>query len=128
MFQDPLVLDIWFLLHMGKNLFMWLLCLLWYPKPLGIFLHNRIGDHTRDVPCFSLGFGGTMCLIFLTCSLFVFVSLLHFIVCSSIDTPLYWFDPCPAFFHCILYICRFLAKSCVHTRIFGQKSRVHAGF
>ena len=37
MFQDPLVLDIWFLLHMGKDLFLQLLCLLWYPKPLEVF-------------------------------------------------------------------------------------------
>src|SRR5216684_1677091 len=75
-----------------------------------------------------LGFGGTMCLIFLTCSLFLLVSVLHFIVCSSIDTPLYLFDPLPSFYHFLLYICRFLAKSHVHTRIFGQKSRIHTGF
>ena len=38
------------------------------------------------------------------------------------------FEPCPAFYHCLLCIPRFLAKSCVHTWIFGQKSRIHAGF
>ena len=51
----------------------------------------------------------------------------HFYVCSSIDTPLYCFDPWPAFYHCLLCICRFLAKRRVHTRIFGQKLCIHAG-
>ena len=69
-----------------------------------------------------------MGLIFLTCSLFLPVSVLHVIVCSSIDTPLYWFNPWPAFYHCLLCIRRFLAKSHIHTWIFGQKSRMHADF
>ena len=69
-----------------------------------------------------------MCLILLTCSLFLLVYVLHFIVCSSIDTPLYWFDPWPSFYHCLLCIRRFLSKSRVHMRIFGQKSRIHAFF
>ena len=73
------------------------------PQAIGIFLRNRIGDHTGDVPCFSLGFGGTTCLILLTYSLFLIVFVLHFIVCSSIDTPLYWFDPWPTFYHSSLY-------------------------
>ena len=98
------------------------------PQAIGSFLHNRIGDHTGGVLCFSLGFGGTMCLTFLTFSLFLLVSVFHFIVCSSIDTPLYWFDPWPAFYHCLLYIHRFLAKSRIHTWIFGQKLLIHAGF
>src|SRR5882757_1251646 len=62
-----------------------------------------------------------MGLIFLTCYLFLLVSVLHFIVCSSIDTPLYWFDPWPTFYHCLLYIHRFLAKTRIHTRIFWPK-------
>ena len=37
------------------------------PQAIGISLRNRIGASARDVPCFSLGFGGTMCLILLTC-------------------------------------------------------------
>ena len=69
------------------------------PQAIGISLCNRIGDSIGDVPCFSLGFRGTMCLIFLTCSLFLLVYVLHFIVCLSIDTPLNWFDPWPAFYH-----------------------------
>ena len=98
------------------------------PQAIGISLRNRIGDSTRDVPCLSLGFGGKMCLILLTCSLFLHVSVSHFIVCSSIETPLYWFDPWPAFYHCLLCIRRFLAKSHIHTWIFGQKSCIHVGF
>ena len=77
---------------------------------------------------FFFGVGGTMGLILLTCSLFLLVSGLHFIVCSSINTPLYLFDPWPAFYHFLLCIRRFLAKSHVHTRIFGQKLHIHAGF
>ena len=69
-----------------------------------------------------------MGLILLTCSLFLLVSRLHFIVCSSMDTPLYLFDPYPAFYHCLFCIRRFLGKSRVHTRIFGQKSRIHVDF
>ena len=69
-----------------------------------------------------------MCLILLTCSLFLPVSVSYLIICSSIDTPLYWFDPWPSFYQCPLCICRFLAKSHVHTRSFGQKSRIHARF
>ena len=91
------------------------------PQAIGISLRNRIGDSAGDVPCFYLGFGGTMCLIFLTCSLFLLVSMLHFIVCSSIETPLYWFDSWPMFYHCLPCIRRFLAKSRIHTWIFGQK-------
>ena len=96
------------------------------PQAIGISLRNRIGDSAGDVPCLSLGFGGTMCLIFLTCSLFLLVYVFHFIVCSSIDTPLFWFDPW--FDHCLLCIRRFLAKSHVHMRMFGQNSHIHVGF
>ena len=75
-----------------------------------------------------LGFTGTMGLILLTFSLFLLVSVSHFIVCSSIDTPLYLFDPLPAFYHCLLCPRGFLAKSRVHTRIFGQKSSTNVDF
>ena len=98
------------------------------PQAIGISLLNRIDDSAGDVPCFYLGFAGTMGLILLTCSLFLPVSVLHVIVCSSIDTPLYWFDPWLAFYHCLLCIRRFLVKSHIHMWIFGQKSRIHTGF
>ena len=92
---------------------------------------------------FIWGFSGIMGLILLNCSLFLLVSGLHFIVCSSIDTFLYFFDPWPAFYHYLLCIRKFLAKSHVHmpiyagfwpkftyrcpyTRVFGQKSRTYA--
>ena len=123
MFRDTL-----FLLHIGKGLISAVTLSIVVPQSIGSFLRNRIGDSTGDVPCFSLGIGGTMCLILLTCSLFLLVSIFHFIVCSSIDTPLYWFDPWPNLYHCLLCICRFLAKSHVHTQSFGQRSYIHAGF
>ena len=72
------------------------------PQAIGISLRNRIDDSTGDVPCFYLGFAGIMGLIFLTCSLFLPVSVSHFIVCLSSDTPLYGFDPLPTFYHCLL--------------------------
>ena len=100
------------------------------PQAIGISLRNRIGDSAREfLIIFPLGvFISTMGLIFLTCSLFLLVYVLHFIVCSSIETPLHWFDPWLAFHHCLLCIHRFLAKSHVHTWIFGQKSHIHACF
>ena len=98
------------------------------PQAIGCFLRNKIGDHTGDVPCFDLGFGGRMCLLLLICSLFLLIYVLHFIGCSSIDTPLYWFIHWPTFYHYLLCMHRFLAKSRVHMQIFGQKSRIHAGF
>ena len=105
------------------------LSLLWYPTSHRNFLSvTELATPLGRILIFSLGFGGTMCLIFLTCSSFLLVYVLHFIVCSSIDTPLYWFDPWPAFYHCLLCIHRFLAKSRVHTQMFGQKSCIHAGF
>ena len=101
------------------------------PQAIGISLRNRIGDSAGEfLVILPLGvFIGTMGLILLTCSLFLLVSGLHFIVCSSIDTPLYLFDPWPAFYHCLLCIRRFLAKIHVHMPIyagFGQKSCTYA--
>ena len=128
MFWDPFVLDVLFLLHIRKGLISMVTLSIVVPQAIGSFLRNIIGDHTRDVPCFYLGFGGTMCSIFLTFSLFLLVFMLHFIVCSSIDTHLYWFDPYPVFYNCLLCIRRFLAKSHVHMHIFGQKSRIHTVF
>ena len=103
-------------------------CLLWYPQPQEFLSITELVTLLGMFLVFIWGFADTMGLIFLTCSLFLLVSVLHFIVCSSIDTPLYQFDPWPAFYHCLLCICRFLAKSRVHMRIFGQKLHIHAGF
>ena len=117
------------------------------PQAIGISLRNRIGDSIGDVTCFYLGFVGIMGLIFLTYSLFLLVSVLHFIVCSSIDSSLYWFDPRSFFLPLsslytqvfgqkshtyvdfwpkVAYTCRFLAKIHVYMQIFGQKSRIYA--
>ena len=53
-----------------------------HPKPQEVSLRNRIGDHTGEVPsCFFFGVGGTMCLIFLTCSLFLPISMSYLVVC-----------------------------------------------
>ena len=98
------------------------------PQAIGISLCNIIGDSAGENPCFYFGFMGTMGLILLTCYFFLLVSVLHFIGCSSIDTPLYWFDPWPTFYHCLLCIHRFLAKSHIHMWIFSQKLRIHTGF
>ena len=94
------------------------------PQAIGISLRNRIGDSAGEfLVIFPLGvFIGTMGLILLNWSLFLFVSGLHFIVCSSIDTPLYWFDPWPAFYYYLFCIRRFLAKSRIYTQLFFKQS------
>ena len=44
------------------------------PQAIGIFLHNRIGDHTREVPsCFYLGVFGIQC---------AFISLIFLFLCQ----------------------------------------------
>ena len=58
MIRDPLALDVLFLLHIGKGFFCVVTLSIVVPQDIGSFLRNRIGDHTRDVPCFSLGLGG----------------------------------------------------------------------
>ena len=99
------------------------------PQAIGISLRNRIGDSAGDVPCFYLGLSiGTMGLIFLICSLFLPIYVSHFIVCLSIDTPLYWFvldllfttafSVYVDFWLEVAYIRGFLANSRVHTRLF----------
>ena len=87
-------------------------------QAIGISLRNRIGDSAGDVPCFYLGFAGTMGLIFLSCSLFLLVSVLHFIVCSSIDTPLFFVWP----------LACFLPLPSLYTQVFGQNSRTYVDF
>ena len=67
-----------------------------------------------------------MGLILLICSLFLPVSVSHVIVCLSIDSPLYWFGLDLLFTTAFSVYVGFLAKSHVHTRIFGQKSRIYA--
>ena len=110
------------------------------PQAIGIYLRNRIGNSTGEFLVVVLwGFLiGTMGLIFLTCSLFLHVSLLHVIVCSSIDTPLYWFglgllfttafSVYAGFQPKFTYTRRFLAKSHVYMQVFGQNPRIHSGF
>ena len=103
------------------------------PQAIGISLRNRIGDSAGDVPCFYLGFAGTMGLILLICSMFLSISVLHFIVCLSIDTPLYWFgldllftiafSVYADFWFKVAYIRGFLDKSHVHTQLFFIQSR-----
>ena len=88
------------------------------PQAIGISLHNRIGNSAGDVPCFYLGVSiGTMGLILLICSLFLSVSVSHFIVCFSIDTPLYWYG-----------LDLLLPLPSLYTWVFGQKSRTYADF
>ena len=53
-----------------------------WPKTYEISHCNRIRDSTREVPCFSLGIGCTMCLNF---SLFLYVSMLGLDVCFPIS-------------------------------------------
>ena len=45
MFRDPLVLDVLFLLHIGKGLIYAVTLSVVVPQAIGIFLRNRISDH-----------------------------------------------------------------------------------
>ena len=74
-----------------------------------------------------------MGLILLTCSWFLPVSVSHFIVCLSIDTPLYWFgldllfttafSVYAGFWTTVACIRGCLAKRRVHTQLFFIQSR-----
>ena len=74
-----------------------------------------------------------MGLILLTCSWFLPVSVSHFIVCLSMDTPLYWFglgllfttafSVYAGFWLKVVYIRGFLAKSHVHMQLFFKQTR-----
>ena len=51
MIQDPLLLDVLFLLHVGKGLiFSVSLSVVVHPQAIGSFIHNKIDD--------CVGFGG----------------------------------------------------------------------
>ena len=115
------------------------------PQAIGISLRNRIGDSAGEFLVVVLwGNNGLDILDLLSVSPCFCVACL---VCSSIDTPLYWFDPWPAFYHCLLFIrrffakklhthmdfwpkvtytCRFLAKLHVYMQVFGQNSHMYA--
>ena len=60
MFRDPLVLDVWFLLHMVKGLISVVTLSVVAPQSIGSFLRNRIGDHTGEFLVIS--FGGFICI------------------------------------------------------------------
>ena len=55
MFWDPLVLDVLFLLHIGKGLIFAVTLSIVVPQAIGIFLRNKIGDHTGEFLVISFG-------------------------------------------------------------------------
>ena len=62
MFRDPLVLDVLFLLHIGNGLISMVTMFIVVPQSIGIFLRNRIGDHTGEFLVISFGdFIGIQC-------------------------------------------------------------------
>ena len=62
MFRDPLVLDVLFLLHIGMGLISMVILSVVVPQAIGIFLRNRIGNHTREFLVISFGgFIGIQC-------------------------------------------------------------------
>ena len=62
MYRDPLVLDAWFLLQYRKGLISAVTLYIVAPQTIGSFLHNRIGDHTREFLVISFGgFIGIQC-------------------------------------------------------------------
>ena len=55
MFQDPLVLDVLFLFHIGKGLIYVVTQSVVVPQAIGSFLRNIIGDHTGEFLVISFG-------------------------------------------------------------------------
>ena len=55
MFRDPLVLDVLFLFHIGKGLIFVVTLSVVVPQAIGIFLRNRIDDHTGEFLVLSFG-------------------------------------------------------------------------
>ena len=60
-------------------------------------------------------------------SLFLLVSMSHLVVCSSIDTPLEWFDPCSAFTTFISVYASFWLKA-TYILSYSFNSHVHPPF
>ena len=120
MFQDPLVLDVVFLLHIGKGLiFVVTMSVVVYPKRLEVFLCNRIGDHIGEVPsCFYLGVFGIQC---------TFIALIFLFLCRvwGHDYPVVsWRSKI-----CIsLSIYLIFLSFSSYTRVFLSQSCIHVGF
>ena len=55
MFRNILVLDVLFLLHIGKGLISAVTLFVVVPQAIGSFLRNRIGDHTGEFLVISFG-------------------------------------------------------------------------
>ena len=55
MSRDPLVLDLLFTLHIGKGLISVVTLSVVVLQAIGIFLHNRISDHTGEFLVISFG-------------------------------------------------------------------------
>ena len=70
-----------------------------------------MGDSTREFP-FWWVVGALFHSIF---SVFILVSVSPLVVCSSIYTPLEWFDPCPSFYHILLCI-----RGNMYSRVYMQ--------
>ena len=75
-----------------------------------------------------------MCLILLTCSLFLPISMfVHPLTLPFIGLTLGLlfttvFSAYAVFCPKVMYICRFLAKSHLYTWVFGKNPRIHVGF
>ena len=89
------------------------------PQAIGSFLHNRNGNHTREVPsCFSLGVFGIQC----AC-----IALISLFLCWV------WGHDCPVvsyrskfFLSLSIYLIFLSFSSC--TKDFISQTHVHAGF
>ena len=55
MFRDILVLDVLFLLHIGKGLISAVTLSIVVPEAIGSFVRNRIGNHTGEFLVISFG-------------------------------------------------------------------------
>ena len=131
------MLDILFLLHIGKDWFLESKLSVVVPQAIGIYLRNRIGDSTGEFLVvvlwgFSIGIHWiwiALSLLFL-CRVWGHVCLVvsdwcEF--CLSLSICLYFYAPFfmyTSFELTVAYTCGFLCHLCVYTRVYCEQSRM----
>ena len=120
MIQDTLVLDVWFLLHMGKDWFLRSSCLLWYTPSHRKFLSiTELATILARFLVISLwGFFGIQC---------TWIALICLFLCRV------WGHVCPVVscsskFCLSLSICLIFLSFSSCTQVLLSQSRVHTGF
>ena len=134
---DPLVLDILFLLHIGKDGFLESSLSIVVPQAIGISLHNRIGDSAGDFLVVVLWGWFSRHSMYLNCS-FSLVSVsglgecmpgrvwLEWILSQPVYLPsfMHLFFLYTGFWFTVAYTCVFLWDFHVYTWVYCAQSRI----